>query len=406
MKLVRKGSGQYRKLITRDSIVKKRVSRSVSKIIESVRLSGDEAVLKYTRRFDHVSMKPRDLEVTQSETSAAYQDIKPEIVSALKLVMENINRFYRKHNKKSWKIRDKNGVVLGEKVSPIDSVGVYIPSGTAPLVSSVYMTVMPAKIAGVKKIVMVSPPNKFKSINSYILVMADLLKVDRIYKVGGAQGIAALAFGTKTIPKVNKIVGPGNEYVTEAKRQVFGYCDIDMLAGPSEVLIIANQYANPSYVIKDLLAQSEHRKGLPMLVTPSKRLAEIVRKEVEKGYLIISKNIDEAIEIANDIAPEHLEIMVKDSRKVLKGIRNAGAIFIGPYSPVTVGDYIAGPSHVLPTGGTARFFSGLGVEDFMKTSHLIHYSKKALEEMCEAMEKLTAAEGLPGHMSAVRARFE
>jgi histidinol dehydrogenase len=268
------------------------------------------------------------------------------------------------------------------------------------------MTVLPAKIAGVKKIVLVSPPNEFKTINSHILVMADLLEVDEVYKVGGAQAIAALAFGTKTIPKVNKIVGPGNEYVTEAKRQVFGYSDIDMLAGPSEVLILANQYANPSYVIKDLMAQSEHRKGLSILITPSKRLAKIVKREIEKGYLVLTKNIEEAIEIVNQIAPEHLQIMVKNPKKVLKGIKNAGAIFIGPYSPVTVGDYVAGPSHVLPTGGTARFFSGLGVEDFMKASHIVHYSKKALEEMRDTIEKLTSVEGLPRHMDSVRARFE
>ncbi len=406
MKLVRIGSKQFQKLINRDSVIKKRVSKSVSKIIDSIRTNGDEAVLKYTRKFDRVKMKPKDLRVTQSETSAAYQDIKPEIVSVLKLVMENINKFYTKFRKKSWKIKGKDGVVLGEKVTPIESVGVYIPSGTVPLVSSVYMTVLPAKIAGVERIVLVSPPNEFKSINSHILVMADLLEVNEVYKVGGAQAIAALAFGTKTIPKVNKIVGPGNEYVTEAKRQVFGYCDIDMLAGPSEVLILANQYANPPYVIKDLMAQSEHRKGLSILVTPSKRLAKIVKREIEKGYLVLTKNIKEAIEIVNQIAPEHLQIMVKNPKKVLKGIKNAGAIFIGPYSPVVVGDYVAGPSHVLPTGGTARFFSGLGVEDFMKASHIVHYSKKALEEMRDTIEKLTSVEGLPRHMDSVRARFE
>ncbi|NQT23645.1 MAG: histidinol dehydrogenase [Candidatus Omnitrophica bacterium] len=406
MKLVRKGSKQFQKLINRDSVVKRRVSKSVAKIVENVRTSGDDAVLRYTMKFDRVKMRAKDLKVTQSEVSAAYQDISPEIVNTLKLVIDNINKFYRKKRKKSWKTRGAEGVILGEKISPLESVGVYIPSGTVPLVSSVYMTVLPAKIAGVKRIVMVSPPNEFKTINSHILVMADLLEVTEIYKVGGAQAIASLAFGTKTIPKVNKIVGPGNEYVTEAKRQVYGYCDIDMLAGPSEVLVLANQFANPSYVIKDLMAQSEHYGGLSILVTPSKRLAAIVKKEVEKGYLILTKNIREAIEITNLIAPEHLQIMVKNQKKVLKEINNAGAIFIGPYTPVAVGDYVAGPSHVLPTAGTARFFSGLGVENFMKTSHLIHYSKKALEESRDALEKLTSIEGLPKHMDSVRVRFE
>lgn len=406
MKLIRVGSKQFDKLINRDCIVKRRISKSVAKIIEDVRIDGDEAVLKYTRKFDRVKLKLKELKVTQSETSAAYQDIKPEIVTTLKLVMENINRFYRRTGKKSWRTKGKDGIVLGEKATPIESVGVYIPSGTVPLVSSVYMTVLPAKIAGVKRIVMVSPPNQFKTINSHILVMADLLEVREVYKIGGAQAISALAFGTKTIPRVNKIVGPGNEYVTEAKRQVFGYCDIDMLAGPSEVLIIASKQANPEYIVKDMLAQAEHHKGLSILVTPSKRLVEIVKKQIECGYIILTKNIEEAIDITNRIAPEHLEIMVKNTNKVLKAIKNAGAIFIGPYTPVSVGDYVAGPSHVLPTGGTARFFSGLGVEDFMKTSHIIHYSKKALEEIKDAIEKLTLIEGLPKHMDSVKVRFE
>ena len=406
MRLVRKGSQQYDKLIHRDCVVKKRVAKSVYKIVQDVRAEGDDAVSRYTRKFDKVKLKAKDLRVTQSEISAAYQDIKPEIVSVLKLVIENINKFYRKNRKKSWKIKGKDGVFLGEKVTPIDNVGVYIPSGTVPLVSSVYMTVLPAKIAGVKRIVLVSPPNEYKTINSHILVVADLLEVKEIYKIGGAQAISALAFGTKTVPKVDKIVGPGNEYVTEAKRQVFGYCDIDMLAGPSEVLILANQDANPDYVIKDLIAQSEHHKGLSILVTPSKRLANAVKSEVPKGYLVLTKNLKEAVEITNQIAPEHLQIMVKNPSQILKGIRNAGAIFLGHHSPVTVGDYVAGPSHVLPTGGTARFYSGLGIGDFMKTSHVVHYTKKALEELEPTLEKLTQIEGLPKHMESVKARLD
>lgn len=406
MKLVRTGSKQYFKLVNRDFVVKKRVSKSVANILNDVKIHGDDAVLKYTSKFDHVRLKAKDLKVTESEVSGAYQDIKPEIVTTLKIVLENINKFYMRNIKKSFKISDKDGVFLGEKMTPIESVGVYIPSGTVPLVSSVYMTVLPAKIAGVKRIVLVSPPNKFGTIDPHILVMADLLNVKEIYKAGGAQAIAALAYGTKTIPRVNKIVGPGNEYVTEAKRQVFGFCDIDMLAGPSEVLVLANHHAEPDYVIKDLIAQAEHHMGMGILVTPSKRLANIVKKQVENGFVILTKNLDEAIDVSNQIAPEHLEIMVKNPKNVLKKIHNAGAIFIGQYTPVTVGDYVAGPSHVLPTGGTARFFSGLCVTSFFKTSHIISYSKKALEDVKDAILKLTTIEQLPKHMDAVKIRFE
>ncbi len=406
MKLVKIDSANFRKLVARTSHFNKRVAESVKKILDNVRLYGDEAVIRYTRKFDKVKMKPKDIRVTESETSGAYQDIKQEIVTTLKVVTDNINRFYKKQIKKSWRIKDKEGVILGEKITPIDNVGVYVPSGTVPLVSSVYMTVLPAKIAGVKRVVLASPPNKFGSIDPYILVMANLLKVDEVYKVGGAQAIGALAFGTKAIPKVDKIVGPGNIYVTEAKRQVFGYCDIDMLAGPSEVVIIANRYADVQYVKADLLAQAEHHKGVAILVTPSKRLVKAVKSEIEKGFVVLTKNMDEAIEVTNLLAPEHLQIMVKNPRIVLKKIKNAGAIFIGPYTPVTVGDYVAGPSHVLPTGGTARFFSGLGIKDFVKSSHIISYTKKALEEACDTIEKLTTIEGLPKHMDSVRARFK
>ena len=406
MKLVKIDSANFRKLVARNSHFNKRVAESVKKILDNVRLYGDEAVIRYTRKFDKVKMKPKDIRVTESETSGAYQDIKQEIVTTLKVVTDNINRFYKKQIKKSWRIKDKEGVILGEKITPIDNVGVYVPSGTVPLVSSVYMTVLPAKIAGVKRVVLASPPNKFGSIDPYILVMANLLKVDEVYKVGGAQAIGALAFGTKAIPKVDKIVGPGNIYVTEAKRQVFGYCDIDMLAGPSEVVIIANRYADVQYVKADLLAQAEHHKGVAILVTPSKRLVKAVKSEIEKGFVVLTKNMDEAIEVTNLLAPEHLQIMVKNPRIVLKKIKNAGAIFIGPYTPVTVGDYVAGPSHVLPTGGTARFFSGLGIKDFVKSSHIISYTKKALEEACDTIEKLTTIEGLPKHMDSVRARFK
>jgi len=406
MKLVKIGSANFEKLVNRNSHFKKRVAESVKKILDNVRLYGDDAVIKYTRKFDKIKMKPRDIRVTEHEASGAYQNVNPEIVTTLKAVMDNIDRFYRKQIKKSWRIKGKDGIVLGEKITPVDAVGVYVPSGTVPLASSVYMTALPARIAGVKRIVLVSPPNKFGSIDPHILVVANLLKVDEIYKVGGAQAIGALAFGTKTIKKVDKIVGPGNMYVTEAKRQVFGYCDIDMLAGPSEVVIIADSKADPGYIKADLMAQAEHFKGFAGLVTPSKLLVKALKREIENGFIILTKNMDEAIDVTNRLAPEHLQIMVNNPKNVVKKIRNAGAIFIGPYTPVTVGDYIAGPSHVLPTGGTARFFSGLGIDDFVKSSHVISYTKKALEEVKDSIDKLTSIEGLPRHMDSVKKRFE
>jgi len=406
MKLVRVGSKSFEKLCARNSGRNKRISESVRKIVENVKLYGDEAVIKYTRKFDRVKLAPKDLKVSECETSGAYQDIKPEFVSTLKVVLDNLNKFYRKQLKKSWKIKDADGVLLGEKVTPLEKIGVYIPSGTVPLVSSVYMTVIPAKMAGVKKIVLVTPPNQYKSVDPHILVVANLLKVDEIYKVGGAQAIAALAFGTKTIPKVDKIVGPGNAYVTEAKRQVFGYCGIDMLAGPTEVVIIANQLSDTRFVKADLEAQAEHFMGLSILITNSKKVARIFKKEDIKGYVVLVKNMDEAAEVANSLAAEHLQILTNNPKRILKKITNAGAIFLGPYTPVAVGDYVAGPSHVLPTGGSARFFSGLGLSDFYKSSHILSFTKKALENIREPLEKVAGIEKLQKHLDSVKVRFE
>jgi len=262
-------------------------------------------------------------------------------------------------------------------------------------------------MAGVKKIVLISPPDKHGHINPHILVVADLLKVDEIYRVGGAQGIAALAYGTKTIPKVDKIVGPGNIYVSEAKRQVFGVVDIDMIAGPTELVIIANNNSELKFVLADLRAQAEHARGLAILITNSKKLAREVRQHLADidGYIILAKNLKEAAEISNRIAPEHLEILINNPTSVLKDIRNAGAIFLGPYSPTAVGDYVAGPSHVLPTSGTAKFFSGLSLQDFIKSNHIISYSKKALEKVRGPLEKIAEIEGLSRHLESVRARF-
>ena len=406
MKLVKVGSKQFQKLCDRNSGRNKRVTESVRKIVENVKLYGDDAVIKYTKKFDKVKLAPKDLKVSACEVSGAYQDIKPEFVSTLKVVLENVQKFYRKQLKKSWKIKDADGVLLGEQVVPLERVGIYVPSGTVPLVSSVYMTVIPAKMAGVKKIVLVTPPNQYKSVDPHILVVADLLKVDEIYKIGGAQGIAALALGTKTIPKVDKIVGPGNAYVTEAKRQVFGHCAIDMLAGPTEVVIIANQQSNINFIKADLEAQAEHFMGLAILITNSKRLAQALKKENIRGYIIVVKNMDEAAAVANMLAAEHLQILTNDPKRIAKKITNAGAIFLGPYTPVAVGDYVAGPSHVLPTGGSARFFSGLGVSDFYKSSHIISYTKKALEKVREPLEKIAGIEKLTKHLDSVKVRFE
>ena len=275
-----------------------------------------------------------------------------------------------------------------------------------PLPSTVYMTVLPAKLAGVEKVYIITPPNKFKSVDPNILAVANLLKVDGIYKVGGAQAIAAFAFGTKSIPRVDKIIGPGNAYVAEAKRQVFGYCDIDMVAGPSEVVILANDYSDPDFVAADLLAQSEHHMGTAILVTTSKRLANIMKKLPAKGYIIVVKNLKQGADVVNQIAPEHLQVMVKNPQRILKDIRNAGAIFVGSFTPTAVGDYIAGPSHVLPTNGTARFFSGICVNDFLKSSHVISYTRKALEKVRGPVEYIANLEGLVKHVESVKIRFD
>lgn len=406
MKLVRFSSKQFQKLCDRNSVRKVRIANGVRKIIEDVRLHGDEALIKYTRKFDRVKLSTKEISVSEREISGAYQDIRPEFVAALKVIIENINRYYKNQLKKPWKMKGEDGIVLGECFTPLKSVGVYVPSGTVPLVSTVYMTVLPAKMAGVKRIVLITPPNKYKSIDPHILVVANLLNVNEIYKAGGAQAISALAFGTKTIPKVDKIVGPGNQFVTEAKRQVFGFVGIDMLAGPSEVVIIANQYSNPDFVLADLKAQAEHFKGLAVLVTTSKRLARLAKKELENGYIILAKNVDQAIEVTNRLAPEHLQIMIRRPQRIIKKIENAGAIFVGPYTPTAVGDYFAGPSHVLPTGGTARFFSGLGIKDFIKSFHTVSYSKKALEKAKEAIEKISLIEGLTKHFESIEVRFK
>ena len=406
MKTVRFGSAAFEQLCRRGGKRRRQIQEKVRRILEDVRDHGDDAVLKYTRKFDHVRLTPRQLRVTEAETSGAYQNIQPAFVSALKLVIENVRAFYEKQTPRSWKRNGEDGILLGEKCTPIDRVGVYVPAAQAPLVSTVYMTVLPAKLAGVKEIYMVTPPGPNGMIEPHLLVVANLLKVTAVYKVGGAQAVGALAYGTKTIPRVDKIVGPGNTYVTEAKRQVFGDVDIDMTAGPTEIAIIANQHSVPEYVAADLEAENEHAGGFAVLITPSKALARQVRQRVPRGFIVMTRNLEEAAEAANLIAPEHLEIHVKRPEALVKKIRHAGAIFLGPYSPASIGDYVAGPSHVLPTGGSARFFSGLGVHDFVKRTHLISYSRRALEKVRDHLERMATIEGLTKHMESVKVRFE
>ncbi len=406
MKIIRYPSKKLQDIYNRGIPRSRRLKEKVERILEDVRLQGDEALIRYTKKFDGVKLSVKSLRVSEAEISSAYQNIKPDFVTSLKEIIENITRFYRRQIKRSWKIRDAEGAILGENHSPLDRVGIYIPSAQAPLVSTVYMTVLPAKIAGVQQIALVSPPDKNGNINPHILVVANLLKVDEIYRIGGAQAIAALAFGTKNIPRVDKIIGPGNIYVTEAKRQVFGFVDVDMLAGPTEIVIIASRFSDPKLVIADLKAQKEHHKAQTFLVTNSKALARQVRSQIEDdGYIILTKNLDEAVEVTNRIAPEHLEILVRSPRSLVKKIKNAGAIFLGPFSPVVVGDYFAGPSHVLPTGGSARFFSGLNLSDFIKSNHIISYSKKALEKARAPLEKIIDIEGLNQHAESIKARF-
>lgn len=405
MKVITTNTQEWQRLCGRQTVRKRRMEERVRTIVDDVHQGGDDALLRYTRRFDRVKLTPRQLRVTEAEISGAFQHLDPKFALQLKSAIQNVNAFYSRPRLKPVRLTDGDGVMLSEKFDPIERVGVYIPGGTASLVSTVYMTVIPAKKAGVKRVILATPPRKDGSVDPYILAVASLLDVDEVYKMGGAQAIAAMAFGTKTIPKVDKIVGPGNAYVAEAKRQVFGFVDVDTIAGPSEIAIIANRYSNTQYVLADLLGETEHAGGIGFLITTSRALAKLARKQIPGGYCLLVKNLQEAADAANRLAPEHLEIMVQSPQKLAKRITRAGAIFLGQYSPVTVGDYVAGPSHVLPTGGSARTFSGLGIDDFIRRTHVISYTKKALERMRQPLERLTAIEGLPRHYDAVKVRL-
>ncbi|KAA9018006.1 histidinol dehydrogenase [Niallia endozanthoxylica] len=393
----------------------------VKDIIEQVKNNGDEALKAYTEKFDRVQLT--NLAVTESEIEEAYSQVSEEIIEIIKEAAQNIRSFHEKQLRNSWITTEKNGTVLGQKITPLDSVGVYVPGGTAAYPSSVLMNVVPAQVAGVERIVMVSPPGESGTLPAGVLVAAKEAGVKKIYKVGGAQAIAALAYGTESIQPVDKITGPGNIFVALAKREVFGDVDIDMIAGPSEIAVLADDTARANEIAADLLSQAEHdTRACSVLVTPSRQLAEAVSLEVEKqletlprksiaaqsiadyGVIYVTETVAEAIETINELAPEHLEIMMEHAMEKVGQIRHAGAIFVGRYSSEPVGDYFAGPNHVLPTNGTARFSSPLNVDDFQKKSSIIMYSEQAFNENSEKIAKFARLEGLEAHARAIEAR--
>lgn len=395
---------------------------SVRRILEDVKNRGDEALLFYGCAFDGVNLSTEDLKVKEEEVEEAYRKVHPPFLEALRKAKDNITTFQRHIKLKAPSDLSVNGTSLKLLYRPIERVGIYVPGGKASYPSTVLMCAIPARVAGVEKIIMVTPPGRDGKIGPERLVAARETGVDEVYKIGGVQAIGAMAFGTLSIPKVDKIVGPGNVFVTLAKREVYGYVDIDMLAGPSEVVILADDDANPELIASDLLSQAEH-PGSAILITDSQRLAEEVSQEVEKqlaalssrdlarksleglGLIIVTQDLEEAIGIANQIAPEHIELQLKRPKALVSRVRHAGTVFLGDSSPVALGDYIAGPSHVLPTGGTARFFSGLTVNDFLKKVSVISYSKKALKGVASEVITLAEAEGLPAHAQSVRVRL-
>ena len=398
---------------------------AVAEIIETVKKGGDEALFSYTEKFDHCKMDAAHIRVTREEIDEAYQKVDADFVEVMKKSAANIRAFHEKQLRNSWFDPKPDGTILGMKILPIAIAGVYVPGGKAAYPSSVLMNVLPAKVAGVERIIMTTPPGADGKVNPGTLVAAHIAGVDEIYKVGGAQAIAAMAFGTRSIPKVDKITGPGNIFVALAKKACFGYVSIDSIAGPSEILVIADETANPRYVAADLLSQAEHDElASAILITTSKTLADQVSVEVDRfvanlsrreiiekslnnyGYILLVDSLDEAADTANEIASEHLEILTKDPFAMMTKIRNAGAIFLGEYSSEPLGDYFAGPNHVLPTNGTARFFSPLNVDDFLKKTSIISYSRPALEKIHQDIECFAENEGLTAHANSIRVRFE
>ena len=398
---------------------------AVNEIVEAVRANGDAAVFEYTKKFDGADLNGNNIRVTQDEIDEAYRQIEPDVLDVIRKAIVNIRTYHEKQRQYSWFDSKPDGTILGQKVTPLTRVGVYVPGGKAAYPSSVLMNILPAKVAGVEQIIMVTPPGKDGKVNPGTLVAANEAGADVVYKVGGAQAVAALAFGTETIPKVDKIVGPGNIFVALAKKAVYGYVSIDSIAGPSEILVIADETANPRYVAADLLSQAEHDElASAILVTTSETLADQVSEEVDAfvkklsrkeileksldnyGYILIAENLNQAVDIANEIASEHLEIVTKNPFEVMTQIKNAGAIFLGEYSSEPLGDYFAGPNHGLPTNGTAKFFSPLSVDDFIKKSSIIYYSRQALEPVKDDIIKFAESEFLTAHANSIKVRFE
>ena len=397
----------------------------VNDIIQNVRERRDEAIFEYTEKFDGAKIGKENIRVTEEEIAEAYELVDPKLLDVIRKALVNIRDYHAKQKQYSWFDSDESGIILGQKVTPLHTVGVYVPGGKAVYPSSVLMNVIPAKVAGVKNVIMTTPCGKDGKVYPSTLVAAKEAGVDQIYKVGGAQAIAALAFGTESIPKVDKIVGPGNIYVALAKKAVFGYVSIDSIAGPSEILVLADETANPRFVAADLLSQAEHDEmASAILVTTSEELAKKVSEEVDRfvavlsrkeiiqksldqyGYILVADSLEAAIHTVNEIASEHLELVTKNPFEVMTKIRNAGAIFIGEYSSEPLGDYFAGPNHVLPTNGTAKFFSPLGVDDFIKKSSIISYSREALEPVYKDIVQFAECEKLTAHANSIRVRFE
>ena len=397
----------------------------VAEIIEQVKSRKEEAIFEYSRKFDKCELTKETFEVTRAEIEEAYTQIDAHFIEVMKASAANIRAYHEKQKRNSWFDAKEDGTILGQKITPMHSVGVYVPGGKAAYPSTTLMNVVPAKVAGVPNIIMTTPAGADGKVNAATLVAADIAGVDRIFKVGGAQAIAALAYGTDMIPKVDKIVGPGNIFVALAKRAVYGHVSIDSIAGPSEILVLADETATPRYVAADLLSQAEHDEmASAILVTTSKTLAEEVSKEIDAfvkqlsrkeiiqksldqyGYILVAKDDAEAIQTANEIASEHLEIVMKNPYEVMTKIRNAGAIFLGEYSSEPLGDYFAGPNHVLPTNGTAKFFSPLSVDDFIKKSSIISYSKEALEPVYKDIVQFAECEQLTAHANSIKVRFE
>lgn len=412
-------------LLTRDPNNYGVYTQCVQDIVDDVKERKDEAIFDYTKRFDGADINAENIRVTEEEIKEAMSLVDAELVEVMKKSLKNIMKFHEKQKQESWFSSKPNGSILGQKITPLDSVGVYVPGGKAAYPSSVLMNIIPAQVAGVQRIVMVTPPGKDGKVNPVTLTAAYLAGATEVYKVGGAQAIAALAFGTQSIPRVNKIAGPGNIYVALAKKAVYGHVSIDSIAGPSEILVIADDSANPRFVAADLLSQAEHDElASAILVTPSQTLAEKVSKEADAfvktlsrrhilekslanyGRILVVKDMKEAVETANDIASEHLEIITENPFEIMTKIRNAGAIFLGAYSSEPLGDYFAGPNHVLPTNGTAKFFSPLSVDDYVKKSSIIYYSKEALELVQKDIIKFAESEGLTAHANSIRVRFE